>query len=136
MAPLSTDLRFPTGTFEFNAAVTPEKRRASIAPIRDTPASLRAAVRGLDDARLNTPYRDGGWTVRQLVHHVPESHMNAFTRFKLALTEHNPTIKPYNEDAWAKLDYVQRVPIDTSLTLLEMLHQRWVALLDVMTPDA
>src|SRR4051812_24171725 len=136
MAPLSTDLRFPTGRFTFNPEVTAGTRRASIAAIRDTPAALRGAVRGLDERQLNTPYRDGGWTVRQLVHHVPESHMNAFTRFKLALTEHNPTIKPYNEDAWAKLDDVQRVPIDTSLTLLEMLHQRWVALLDVMTPDA
>src|SRR4051794_35084310 len=136
MAPLSTDLRFPTGKFEFNAAVTPEKRRASIAAIRDTPASLRAAVRGLDETRLNTPYRDGGWTVRQLVHHVPESHMNAFTRFKLALTETNPTIKPYNEAEWVKLGDIPRVPIDTSLTLLDALHERWVALLEVMTADA
>ena len=78
-------------------------RRQSIAAIRETPSALRAAVRGLSEAQLNTPYREGGWTVRQVVHHVPESHMNAFMRFKLALTEDNPTIKPYDEDAWVKL---------------------------------
>ena len=97
------DPRYPTGKFTFNPDVTPESRRQCIAAIRETPAALRAAVQGLSEAQLNTPYRDGGWTVRQVVHHVPESHMNAFTRFKLALTETNPTIKPYNEDAWVKL---------------------------------
>src|ERR1700752_5293639 len=103
MTPLSNDPRYPTGTFTFNPGVTPDMRRAFIAAIRDTPANLRAAVRGLDDAQLSTPYRDGGWTVRQVVHHVPESHMNAYMRFKLALTEDNPTIKAYKEAAWASL---------------------------------
>ena len=135
MTPLSKDPRFPTGRFQFDPAVTADTRRAAIAAIRDAPAALRAAVRGLDDARLNTPYRDGGWTVRQVVHHVPESHMNAFTRFKLALTEDNPTIKPYNENAWANLDDVARAPVEASLTLLEALHSRWVTLLEVMTPQ-
>lgn len=129
------DPRYPTGKFTFNPSVTPEMRRQSIAAIRETPSELRAAVRGLSEAQLNTPYREGGWTVRQVVHHVPESHMNAFSRFKLALTEDNPTIKTYNEDAWAKLADVARTPIDTSLALLDALHARWVTLLDVMTPE-
>jgi uncharacterized damage-inducible protein DinB len=92
-------------------------------------------VNGLNETQLNTPYRDGGWTVRQVVHHVPDSHMNAFIRFKLALTETNPTIKPYNENAFAQLADVTRTPVETSLTLLDALHQRWVALLEAMGPD-
>jgi uncharacterized damage-inducible protein DinB len=131
---MSDDPRFPTGKFQFNPEVTPETRQAAIAAIRATPAALRSAVGGLDESQLQTPYRDGGWSVRQVVHHVAESHMNAFTRFKLALTEQNPTIKPYNEDAWAKLGDVARAPIETSLVLLDALHSRWVTLLDVMTP--
>jgi uncharacterized damage-inducible protein DinB len=129
------DPRYPTGKFTFNPSVTPDMRRQSIAAIRETPSALRSAVRGLSEAQLNTPYREGGWTVRQVVHHVPESHMNAFMRFKLALTEDNPTIKPYNEDAWAKLADVPRAPVETSLALLDALHARWVTLLDVMTPE-
>ncbi|HEX9368083.1 MAG TPA: putative metal-dependent hydrolase [Vicinamibacterales bacterium] len=129
------DPRFPTGTFHFNPAVTPEMRRESIAAIREAPAALRAAVRGLSETQMNTPYREGGWTVRQVVHHVPESHMNAFTRFKLALTEDSPTIKAYDEDAWAKLGDVARTPVETSLVLLDALHQRWVTLLEVMRPE-
>ena len=134
-SPGKIDPRFPTGPFTFNPDVTPEMRRASIAAIREAPGALRAAVRGLTDAQLNTPYRDGGWTVRQVVHHVPESHMNAFVRFKLALTEDNPTIRPYNEAAWAKLEDVQRVPVETSLALLDALHERWVTLLELLTPE-
>jgi uncharacterized damage-inducible protein DinB len=130
------DLRFPTGKFQFNPAVTPELRRQSIDAIRETPSALRAAVRGLSESQLNTPYREGGWTVRQVVHHVPESHMNAYIRFKLALTEDNPTIKPYNEDAWSKLADVPRTPVDTSLALLDALHARWVTLLETLkAPD-
>ena len=132
-SPGKTDPRFPTGPFTFDPDVTPEKQRTAIAAIRDTPAALRAAVRGLTEAQVNTPYRDGGWTVRQVVHHVPESHMNAFTRFKLALTEDSPTIKTYEEDRWARLGDVERAPIETSLALLDALHERWVILLDVMT---
>ena len=92
------DPRFPTGKFHFNPDVTPDSRRQCIAAIREAPAAMRAAVQRLNETQLNTPYRDGGWTVRQVVHHVPDSHMNAFIRFKLALTETNPTIKPYSED--------------------------------------
>lgn len=132
-APDKTDPRYPTGPFTFDPDVTPEKRQKAIAAIRATPAALRAAVKGLTDTQVNTPYRDGGWTVRQVVHHVPESHMNAFTRFKLALTEDNPTIKAYEEDRWVKLGDIERTPIETSLQLLDALHERWVTLLDVMT---
>jgi uncharacterized damage-inducible protein DinB len=135
MVPLSNDPRFPTGKFSFDTDVTDAKRRRCIDAIRETPAKFRAAVTGLSQAQIDTPYRDGGWTVRQLVHHLPESHANAFVRFKLALTEDNPTIKPYNEDAWVKLPDVARAPIESSLTLLEALHQRWVTLLDVMKPE-
>ena len=111
----------------------PRETAASIAAIRATPAALRAAVSGLTDAQIDTPYREGGWTVRQVVHHVPESHMNAFTRFKLALTEDNPTIKPYEEDRWVRLGDIERTPLETSLVLLDALHRRWVTLLEVMT---
>src|SRR6266704_6168789 len=96
-------------------------------------ADLRSAVAGLSESQMNTPYREGGWTVRQVVHHVPESHMNSYIRFKLALTEDNPTIKPYDESAWAKLGDVGQTPIETSLTLLEALHDRWVVLLRSMS---
>ena len=129
------DPRYPTGTFTFDPDITPDKRRTSIAAIRATPAALRAAVRGLSEAQVNTPYRDGGWTVRQVVHHVPESHMNAFTRFKLAMTEDNPTIKPYEEDRWVRLGDIPRTPLETSLALLDALHERWVTLLEVMTDE-
>jgi uncharacterized damage-inducible protein DinB len=91
---------------------------------------MRAAVAGLSDEQLDTPYRDGGWTVRQLVHHVPDSHLNAYTRFRLALTEPEPTIKPYDQAAWAELGDSRTAPIAMSLLLLEALHQRWVALLE------
>ena len=128
------DPRYPTGKFHFNPDVTPALRQRSIGAIRDTPPALRAAVRGLTEAQLNTPYRDGGWTVRQVVHHVPESHMNAFVRFKLALTEDNPTIKPYDENAWVSLGDVARVPVETSVALLEALHERWVTLMEAMAP--
>jgi hypothetical protein len=90
-------------------------------------------VTGLNDGQLDTPYRDGGWTVRQVVHHVPESHMNAYIRFKLALTEDDPTIKPYDEAAWAELPDVPETPIEISLALLEALHSRWVTMLHLMS---
>ena len=101
--------------------------------IAATPARMREAVAGLDESQLDTPYRDGGWTVRQVVHHVPDSHMNAYTRVKLALTEHEPMIKPYDEAAWARLNDVHDTPIETSLVLLETLHQRWNTILRAMT---
>lgn len=124
------DLRFPTGKFvRPTQALGADERRRHVDSIADTPSRLRAAVRGLSDAQLDTPYRPEGWTVRQLVHHVPDSHLNAYVRFKLALTEDNPRIKPYDEARWATLHDTGATPIETSLTLLDALHARWVTLL-------
>ena len=123
------DPRFPTGKFVFDPALTPEKRRECIAIIASLPAELRAATAA---AALDIPYRDGGWTARQVVHHVADSHMNAFIRFRLALTEDKPTIKPYNEAEWAKLADMALDPA-VSLQILEGLHQRWHAMLIAMS---
>ncbi len=129
-----TDLRYPIGRFEAPAVSSPEQRRGRIDQIAAAPAALRAAVAGLTAAQLDTPYRDGGWTVRQVVHHVPDSHVNAYVRFKLGLTEERPTIKTYDEKRWAGTPEVAAVPIDVSLALLDALHHRWVALLRALTP--
>src|ERR1700745_2419249 len=123
------DLRFPIGPFSLRSPPADEDIKIAIAASPEAPTHLRAAVEGLTSEQLGTPYRPEGWTVRQVVHHVPDSHMNAFTRFKLALTEDEPTIKPYNEAEWAKLCDVPGTPIETSLVLLESLHERWVVLL-------
>ncbi|HAF14611.1 MAG TPA: putative metal-dependent hydrolase [Blastocatellia bacterium] len=120
------DLRYPVGPFNFPGAISDEERQALIDQIAATPERMRAAVAGLDDQQIDTPYRPGGWTVRQVVHHVPESHLNSYTRFKLAITEEVPTIKPYYEDRWAELDDARTAPIELSLNLLEALHERWV----------
>jgi uncharacterized damage-inducible protein DinB len=134
MSDAQIDLRYPVGKFNRPTAPhTSDERRAFIDHIAATPARMREAVAGLNDAQFETPYRDGGWTVRQVVHHVPDSHMNAYTRVKLALTEHEPTIKPYDEAAWAKLNDVRETPIETSLVLLETLHQRWDTILRSMS---
>jgi uncharacterized damage-inducible protein DinB len=127
------DLRFPTGRFQRPGALDAQGRERAIETIAATPARMREAVRGLTAAQIETPYRPGGWTVRQLVHHVPDSHLNAYVRFKLALTEDSPTIKPYDEARWAQLSDTAVVPIETSLTLLDAVHERWVALLRGMT---
>jgi uncharacterized damage-inducible protein DinB len=124
------DPRYPVGRYKAPPEVSPEQRREWIAQIAEAPARLRAAVEGLDEGQLDTPYRDGGWTVRQVVHHVPESHMNAYVRFKLALTEDSPVIKTYEEAEWAALDDVRQTPIELSLTLLDALHARWLTVLD------
>jgi uncharacterized damage-inducible protein DinB len=129
------DLRYPIGRFQRPAALTGAQRRAAIDAVAAAPARLRDAVRGFDAARFDTPYRPGGWTVRQVVHHVPDSHANAFIRFKLALTENAPTIKPYDEAAWANLEDARSTPIETSLTLLDALHDRWVRVLRAMSPS-
>jgi uncharacterized damage-inducible protein DinB len=128
-----SDPRYPVGTFSFNPAPTPETRATCIRAIAEAPALLRMAVIGLDESQLATPYRPGGWTVREVVHHVPDSHLNASCRFKFALTEDGPTIKPYDEAAWAKLADTRVTPPDVSLALLDALHSRWVALLKSMT---
>lgn len=110
-----------------------DDRRKFIAQIAETPAHLRGAIGGLSDSQLDTPYRPEGWTVRQVIHHVPDSHLNSYMRFKLALTEDEPTIKPYAEDRWAELTDGKSGPIEVSLRLLECLHSRWVALLRSMS---
>jgi uncharacterized damage-inducible protein DinB len=130
-----TDLRYPIGKFHFDGTLTEAQKKDSIDDIARTPAHLRAAVKGLTDAQFETPYRPGGWTVRQLVHHVPDSHVNSYVRFKLALTEDEPTIKPYAEDRWAELADTKATPVEVSLTLLESLHDRWVRLLRSLTAD-
>jgi hypothetical protein len=129
-----TDLRFPIGEFTMPTPVTPTLRAGAIAAIAELPVEMRDALRGLSEAQLDTPYRPGGWTVRQVVHHVPDSHLNAYIRVKLALTEDNPTIKPYDQDAFAGLPD-QKLPIDVSLSLLDSLHARWVAVLNALTPQ-
>src|SRR5436309_1144870 len=129
------DLRYPVGKYQPKPALSPEERRAAIERIAETPARLRAAVAGLTPAQLDTPYRPAGWTVRQVVHHLPDSHMNAYVRFKLALTEEEPTIKPYAEDRWAELADTKSTPIEVSLTLLESLHERWAQLLRSLSPE-
>ena len=128
------DPRFPIGKFTYAGPPDADQRKKFIDDIAQTPAALRAAVKGLSEQQVETPYRDGGWTVRQVVHHVPESHMNAYIRFKLALTEDEPTIKPYMEDRWAALPDVQSTPLETSLSLLELLHDRWVRVLRAIEP--
>jgi hypothetical protein len=130
-----TDLRYPIGRFTLERDVTPDLRVSLVGAIADTPRHLRAATTGLTDTQLETPYRPAGWTVRQVVHHVPDSHMNAYVRFKLALTEDNPTIKPYDEAAWARLADTARTPIAVSLDLLDALHRRWVGLLESLRPQ-
>jgi uncharacterized damage-inducible protein DinB len=128
------DLRYPIGRFRMPASSLPGVRAAHIQVLRQLPERLTAAVAGLDDAQLDTPYREGGWTVRQLVHHVADSHANCYVRFKLALTEDWPTIKPYDEAAWANLAD-SRMPIDVSLAMIAALHARWVSLLESMSED-
>jgi uncharacterized damage-inducible protein DinB len=123
-----TDSRYPIGKFSYSGLLTADQKKQCLDDIEQTPARLREAVRGLSDTQLDTPYRDGGWTVRQVVHHVPDSHMNAYIRFKLALTEDDPTIKPYMEDRWAELPD-SRQPIENSLAMLDSLHRRWTILL-------
>src|SRR5947208_4649109 len=122
------DPRYPIGKFTLPPQVTPALRQQAISEIADAPAKLRAAVKGLTDAQLDTPYRQGGWTVRQVAHHVPDSHLNAYIRLRLALTEQEPTIRPYDEARWAELPDAKSAPIDVSLALLASVHDRWVRL--------
>ncbi len=129
------DPRYPVGTFSFAGPLSEETKAKFLDDVEQTPARLRAAVQGLSEKQLDTPYRDGGWTVRQVVHHVPDSHMNSYIRFKLALTEEEPTIRPYMEDRWAELPEAKTAPIELSLRLLEDLHKRWMLMLRAI-PDA
>lgn len=130
-----SDPRFPIGKFHYEGQVSEEQKQAYMDDIAQTPSNLRAAVKGLSDSQFDTPYRPGGWTIRQVVHHVPDSHMNSYVRFKLALTEDEPTIKPYAEDRWAELADNKSTPVEVSLIMLDSLHDRWVRLLRSLTPE-
>lgn len=127
-----SDLRFPVGAFVRPASLGADGRRAAIDEIRAAPAHFRAALAGLDQGQIDTPYRPGGWTVRQVAHHLPDSHLNAYVRCKLALTEASPTIKPYDEAAWARLPD-SRLSVEVSLRLLDAVHERWVVLLESLS---
>ncbi len=125
------NLSYPIGKFQWTGPNTDTQRAGFISDISAVPEKLRAAVSGLNNAQLDTPYRPGGWTVRQLVHHIADSHMNAYIRFKLALTETEPLVKPYDEKAWAELPD-SKLPIDVSLQLVDSLHERWSVVLSGM----
>src|SRR5215469_3067136 len=120
------DLSYPVGKFDGKQTIAAADRPQLIAVIAAAPANFRAAVTGLKDEQLDAPYRPGGWTVRQVIHHMPESHMNSFMRFRWALTEDNPPVKGYDEAKWAKLHDSVSLPVEVSLQLLEALHIRWV----------
>lgn len=129
------ELRYPVGKYQPVQALSEQDRQKLLAQIEEAPRKLRAAVAGLSREQLNTPYRDGGWTVQQVVHHLADSHMNSYVRFKLALTEDEPTIKPYNETRWAELSDSKTTPVETSLGLMDGLHERWMNLLRGMKAD-
>lgn len=125
-------LRYPTGRFTYSSGYGAAQRAELIANIRRLPSQLKERLEKIDEATLNIPYRPEGWTVRQVVHHIADSHLNAYIRFKLGLTEDVPTIKPYKEALWAKLADTQHTPITVSLALIEALHTRWLVLLESM----
>src|ERR1700731_805806 len=129
------DARYPIGKMEMPKEITGAKRQQAIESIAAAPKNLREAVRGLNNAQLDTPYREGGWTVRQVVHHVPDSHMNAYIRLRLALTEDKPTIRPYEEARWAELVDAESAPIAVSQALLDSLHDRWDRLWRSLKPE-
>ena len=128
-------LRYPIGKFKPPVNIKMEDIKRWIETLKNYPQQMREAVSGLSESQLDTPYREGGWTIRQVVHHVPDSHLNAYIRFKLALTEDNPTIKPYLEDRWAELPDTKSAPVESSLKLLEAIHNRWVTVLQNMSGD-
>lgn len=129
-------LRYPIGRFEPREGLSPDERAALVDDIAALPADLRRAVSGLSDEQLDTPYRPGGWTVRQVVHHLPDSHLNGYVRLKLAVTESEPTVKLYDEAAWAELADARGADVEDSLLLLEALHRRWVRFLRSLGEEA
>jgi uncharacterized damage-inducible protein DinB len=131
---MTSDLRYPIGPFDGRAAITPDMREPAIIAVAELPSRLTAAVTGLTQAQLDTPYRPNGWTVRQLVHHIADSHINAYARTKLGLTEREPTIKPYDQESWVTL-VDSRLPIDHSRSILEGLHARWTELWRSLAPE-
>jgi hypothetical protein len=130
-----SDRRYPIGRFAWSGAATAAERARWIEEIAQAPAQLRAAVEGLTGEQLETRYREGGWTIRQVAHHLADSHVNSYVRFRLALTEDSPIIKPYDEGRWAELADARSGPLEPSLSLLEALHARWVLLLRALRPD-
>ncbi len=130
-----SDLRYPVGPLAVPSAFTAADRAAAVKTLAEAPARLRLACAGLDDAQLDTPYRPGGWTVRQVVHHVVDSHINAYLRTKFALSDENPTIRPYPEAVWAEMTDARTAPVSLSLDLLDALHGRWVVLLKSLAPE-
>jgi hypothetical protein len=131
------DPRYPIGRFQpLKRPLTQEERRGRVATIGGLPGDMRAAVRGLDDAQLDTPYRDGGWTARQVVHHVVDSHVNAYVRFKLVATEDHPTVRAYDEKRWAELPDATSLPVEASLAILDALHTRWMAFVGALDESA
>lgn len=130
---MTSDPKYPIGKFQWEENLTDARRRELIEQIAATPANIRAAVKGFDEKKFDTSYREGGWTVRQLVHHVADSHMNAYVRFKLALTEDEPTIKTYQQDRWAETIDSQTAAPEVSLSLLDGIHHRWAMLLRAMS---
>jgi hypothetical protein len=126
---MSEDPRYPIGKFKKNERLSGEERAAALAVLEPAPARFREALAGLTDAQLDTPYREGGWTVRQLAHHLPDSHLNMYVRVRLALTEDVPTVRPYDEKLWAELPDARTAPVEASLAMLEGAHSRLVHLL-------
>jgi uncharacterized damage-inducible protein DinB len=129
------DPRYPIGKFQYPASVNAEQCATFIDEIAAAPAQYRAAVAGLNDSQLDTPYRDGGWTLRQTVHHVADSHINSYIRFRLAATEDNPRITTYREELWAELADAKSLPVEVSLVLIESLHERWVVFLRSLSAE-
>lgn len=129
------DPQYPIGKLQRKAKLSNDDRLDLIQQVAEAPSYLRNAVKGLSPAQLDTPYRSGGWTIRQVVHHLPDSHMNAYVRMKLAATESQPSIKPYNEKLWAELSDAKTSVVEPSLTLLESLHERWVVFLRSLGTD-
>lgn len=132
---MTNDLRYPIGRFQWSGSFTPEEREACIKAIEEAPAQLADALKGLNDTQLDTPYREGGWTVRQVAHHLADAHMSSLTRFKLALTESVPVIKSYDEDTWALLPDSRHAPVELALDMLRGIHARWAYLLRHMTEE-
>lgn len=132
---MAEELRYPIGKFHFPESISPDDRKSFIGQIAETPERLRRAIQGLSPSQLETPYRPGGWTVRQVVHHLPDSHMNSYIRFKLAVTEAEPLIKAYDEARWAELEDARRASIESSLSLLAALHERWTLFLGSLSPE-
>lgn len=129
------DPRYPIGTYEQPAAITTADRLSWIERLQQQPARLRQAVAGLSDEQLDTPYRENGWTIRQVAHHIADASMNSFFRIKLALTEDNPVIKPYEEDRWGAQIDARTTPVEASIAIVEGLHARWAVLLSSATEE-